>query len=399
MAVIRAACIVFVVLVSMCAGAQSFVQDRFVIGLWVDPPVEETTNARYRELAEAGFSVVIGHHPRETKDIERQLGYCKRQGLKLIASRPPREEERWARHPALWGYTLRDEPSAVDFPALAAQADALRARYRERLPYINLFPTYATPEQLGTESYEEHVRQFMEVYRPEVLSMDHYPMMTPEEDTRAAYLENLAVMRRHSLAAGVPFWNFFNIMPFGPHDDPTEAQVRWQINASLCYGAKGVLYFCYWTPPGDIFAKGGAILRADGTRTRHYAEAQRINAGLQNLGPTLMQLKSTGVLRLERGANHAETLAGSPIKSITKGNYLIGLFRHSAGGRAVMLMNHDYGHSAWPTVAFDTEDVREVSAGNGGIARVQDDSPAKPGLQISLDSGGARLFLLGGAVE
>jgi len=397
--VYRTACFGFVVLLALGAGAESFVQDRFAIGMWVDPPVEETTSERYRELADAGFSLVIGMHPRTTEDIERQLKYCERNGLKLIASRPPDEGERWVTHPALWGYTLRDEPSAVDFPALAAQADSLRARHPDRMPYINLFPTYATPEQLGTETYEEHVRQFMEVYRPEVLSMDHYPTMTSEEDTRDAYLDNLAVMRRHSLAAGVPFWNFFNIMPFGPHDDPTEAQVRWQINASLCYGAKGVLYFCYWTPAGDIFAKGGAILRADGTRTRHYAEAQRINVGLQNLGPTLMQLESTGVLRLERDTSYAEALTGSPINTISKGDYLVGLFRHTDGGRAVLLMNHDYAHSAWPTVSFDTEDVREVNPASGGMQPVKDDSPEMPGLQLSLDSGGARLFLLGGARE
>ena len=42
----------------------------------------------------------------------------------------------------------------------------------------------------------------------------------------------LEVMRREALAYGVPFWNFFNTMPFGPHTDPTEAQLRWQIYAS-----------------------------------------------------------------------------------------------------------------------------------------------------------------------
>jgi hypothetical protein len=63
-------------------------------------------------------------------------------------------------------------------------------------------------------------------------------------------------MRRESLAAGVPFWNFFNCMPFGPHSDPTEDQIRWQIYTSIAYGAKGVLYFCYWTPRGRRVSQG-----------------------------------------------------------------------------------------------------------------------------------------------
>ena len=35
-------------------------------------------------------------------------------------------------------------------------------------------------------------------------------------------------------------------MPFGGHDDPTEQELRWMAFTSLAYGAKGILYFCYW---------------------------------------------------------------------------------------------------------------------------------------------------------
>ncbi|MBI1320995.1 MAG: hypothetical protein GC168_18880 [Candidatus Hydrogenedens sp.] len=376
------------------AAAEGFEQDRFAIGFWVDPPADQLTPKRYEEIADAGFSVVIGMHPRSEEEIERQLRLCKRNGLKLIASRPPSDDERWANHAACWGYTLRDEPSLGDFAALAERADALRRRYPDRLPYVNLFPTYASAEQLGTETYEEHVRQFMEIYRPEVLSMDHYPYMTPESDTRDDYCENLAVMRAHAMEAGVPFWNFFNIMPFGPHLDPTEAQVRWQVNASLCYGAKGVLYFCYWSPRGDDFAKGGAILNAVGTRTRHYDEAQRINHVLQQWGPTLMRLTSDAVLQVSGGDKAIDVLAGQPLANISEGNYRIGIFHTDDGTRAVLLMNDDYAYAAWPTVEFESDAVQEVSPRDGAIAPVQDNSPDMPGLQLSLDAGAARLFLL-----
>jgi hypothetical protein len=231
---------------------------------------------------------------------------------------------------------------------------------------------------------------------PDVLSMDHYPHFTPEADGRDTYCENLEVMREQSLGAGVPFWNFFNTMPFGGHADPTEAQLRWQINASLAYGAKGVMYFCYWTPSGKEFPKGGAIIRRDGTRTRHYEEARRLNARLKQLGPTLMQLTSTGVYRVRPKADPAAALQGSPIRSLTKGDYLVGAFKHSDGRRAVLLQNYHFAYSAWPTVEFDAApgEVLEVSPATGKSAPVADDSPDMPGLQISLDAGDARLFLL-----
>ncbi|MEO8660118.1 MAG: hypothetical protein ABI693_16730 [Bryobacteraceae bacterium] len=54
-------------------------------------------------------------------------------------------------HPAAFGVYLRDEPSTAQMPILGRIAAVLRKAMPEQLPYVNLFPTYATPEQLGAE--------------------------------------------------------------------------------------------------------------------------------------------------------------------------------------------------------------------------------------------------------
>src|ERR1051325_6553113 len=110
-------------------------------------------------------------------------------------------------------------------------------------------------------------------------------------------------MRKYSLKANIPYWNFFYSLPFNDRLDPTEAQLRWQIFASVAYGAKGILYFCYWTPGKGAagkgeFPKGGAVITAEGLKTRHYDEATRINAELKAWSPTLMKLTSTGAYRV-----------------------------------------------------------------------------------------------------
>ncbi len=388
-------------LMALAAAADGFVQDRFAIGLWV-PPLDTTNRtARYRELRDANFNLVIGSGGLERKE---QLRLCERFGLRALVppegkpSRPPDSA-------ACWGYLLADEPSAADFPALAGRVARLRQSDPGRLGYINLFPNYASPAQLGTSDYEEHVRRFVETVRPEVLSMDHYPNQRPDADTREAYLRNLETMRRHSVAAGIPFWNFFHSMPFADRIDPTEAQVRWMIHASLAHGSKGVLYFCYWTPgkgnkgTGE-FPKGGAILTAEGRRTRHYDEARRINAGLLKWGPTLLQLTGEGVLSGTTGA--AESVwSGSGIRSLSRvgsdpeSRFLVGTLRHRDGRRAVLLVNDGTAYTAWPTVAFDgSAEVLEVSREDGSAMPVIDDSPELPGLQLSFGAGDARLFLL-----
>ncbi len=380
-----------------------FVQDRFAIGFWVDPPADERMAERYAEIADANFTLVLGRFGAKTREqIDRQLQLCEKFGLKALVGTRGLEPEQYAEGPACWGYLMRDEPSAADFPALRQQVDAVREARPGRLAYINLFPNYANAGQLGTNTYEEHVARFVDEVRPEVLSMDHYPQFKPGRDGRDAYCANLDVMRRHSLRAGIPFWNFFNTMPYGSHTDPTEAQLRWQVFTSIAYGAKGVLYFCYYTPGGGEFPKGGAIITTDDRRTNHYYQARRINEQLRNLGPTLMKLTSTGVYRLGPDDDPRESLEGCPITSISGASrdpspdYLIGVFRHADGRRAVMLNNYRFAYTAWPTVTFDVDaaEVVEVDPWSGRELALVDDSPAMEGLQVALDSGAGRLFLL-----
>jgi hypothetical protein len=379
------------------ATGEKFVQDEFCIGFWVDPPADENWNWRYHEIAQANFTVVLGGFGARTMETAKeQLMLCEKHGMNAIVWRVTDDPADLPDGPACWGYGVRDEPSADDFADLARQVAEIREARPGKLAYINLLPNYATTEQLGTDTYMEHLRRFVEIVDPAVLSMDHYPMIQPGHDTRDAYIENLAAMREVSLDAGIPFWNFFNTMPFGPHFDPTEAMLRWQIYSSLAYGAKGVLYFCYWTPQGHEFPKGGAIITSDGRRTRHYDQARRINREIKSMGPALMRLTSTGVRRLARGQDYGPLLEGSSIASITDGEYLIGEFVHQDGRRAVLLNNYDYAFTSWPTVTFDAplERITEVAKTGHGEVPVRDDSPDMEGLQVSLDAGEGRLFLI-----
>lgn len=397
-----------VLLVALTAGAHEilaadmarFVQDRFAIGLWVPPQTTNDLPGRYREIREAHFNLVIGT---AGFSAEEQVRVCESLGLKVLvdAANPGAS---LPEGPACWGYNLADEPATSAFPALASRVASLRERRPGRLGYINLFPNYAGPAQMGADAYEEYVQRFMKTVKPDVLSMDHYPLMRPGDDSRAEYLKNLEVMRRHSIAAGIPFWNFFHSMPFGDRIDPTEAQIRWMIHASIAHGAKGVMYFCYWTPgrgnggTGE-FPKGGALLTAEGLKTRHYDEARRINAGLERWGPVLMRLTGQGVVRYSTG-NPETSLQKTGVRSLSRVGsdpdsvFLVGSLNHADGRRAVLLVNHNTAYTAWPTVVFDTEgEVHEVGREDGLEHPVVDDSPELKGLQLSLGAGDARLFL------
>jgi hypothetical protein len=386
------------------AAGDRFVQDRFAIGFWVDPPMDSKMEENYKQIADANFTLVLGgFSANNLGKARKQLHLCEKFGLKALVWSGESPANLLPNSPACWGYTLRDEPSAEDFPALRKRSDEIHKFRPGRIAYINLFPDYADNERLGTANYEEHLRRFVEEVKPDVLSMDHYPRFKPDGDGRDGYCRNLEAMRKASLEANIPFWNFFNTMPYGPHTDPTESQLRWQIYTSIAFGAKGVLYFCYYTPLSPEFPKGGAIIGRDGRPTRHYDQARRINGEIKNLGPTLMQLTSTGTIRIKPGDDPAQVLSGSPIKNLTRADHdpefelLVGTFKHKDGRRAVLLNNYYFAYTAWPTVEFDTDlsAVREIDKSTGKERPIIDDSPDMEGLQVSLDAGEGRLFVVG----
>jgi hypothetical protein len=375
----------------------SFVQDRIAIGFWSDPPADDKMEEHYKDIADANFTFVLSCFGATTPDaVQRELKLCEKFDLKAVVSMAGLPADKLPDSTNCWGYFVADEPGPGAFPSLSNTLASIAIARPGKFGYVNLLPDYAPAWALGSSNYADHVSRFIKETHPAVISMDFYPTFKPSGEDRAGYCRCLEVMRTQSVAAGIPFWNFFNTMPFGAHSDPTEAQLRWQMFTSLAYGAKGLMYFCYWTPAGDEFPKGGAIIQRDGTKTRHYEEAKRINHVIKNLGPTLMLLTSTGVQRVTPGENGTKTLTNAPIKTITDGDYLVGSFKHKDGRRALMLNNYHFAFSSWPTVEFDVpaEKVVEVNPETCKEAPVKDDSPAMKGLQISLDAGQGRLFLL-----
>ena len=165
----------------------------FLISHWCGPT--EATQEKFAEAAGAGFNVIMfGGSVDQNK---KALDLCQSLGVKAmiidnrVMAKKSRDEEfeknldsviaDYASHPALWGYYVQDEPNAALFNQLAAVNKYLLKKDPKHIPYINLFPTYATAEQLGNPTYEHHVDEFMRVVKPKLLSYDHYALMDKGE--------------------------------------------------------------------------------------------------------------------------------------------------------------------------------------------------------------------------
>jgi len=256
-------------------------------------------------------------------------------------------------HPGVFGYYLKDEPSAGLFPSLARWSAALKAEAPDALNYINLLPNYASPEQLGTETYEEHLEKFVETVKPSYISYDHYALMD-DGSLRHGYFQNLESVRRVSLRHDLPFWNIVLSNSHFRYADPTLDGLRFQVYTTLAYGGRGISYFTYF-----ISATGNYRLSPIdqfGNKTPTWDMLRNVNLQIHKLGPTYLKLKSINVFHhpeVPEGCGGIET--SRHIAVINGGDFVVGEFFDNDGNPFVMVVNKDLHFSTAFDVKFKQE--------------------------------------------
>ncbi len=368
----------------------------FPVTYWCSPPAED---ARYAEVAECGFTLALNG----------DLDLAHKYGLKCIvhdkrvqaavANPGPQTDagldaalRDCADHPAFRGLYLKDEPSAAKFADLAHVNQYLLAREPNCVPFINLFPTYASQEQLGTKTYEEHVDRFMRQVKPKVLSYDHYALM--EDGTeRKDYFRNMEIIRSAGLKYDTPYWYIFLITPHFAYRDPSEGDLRWQVYTALAYGYKGLVYFTYWHVNDKRF--GEAIIGRDGDKTKRYYLAMRINAELKAIGPILATVRSTDVYHTTLG--RPEGTRGPNARSLVRetegGGLVVGELAGPKGRRYLLLTNASPHEDVTPKVVFaqSVEGIEELARGYVQPEKIALDG-TPPSAKLHFPAGDGRLF-------
>ncbi len=280
--------------------------DQFVIMAWGQAPPDARL---LKGMADCGFNLAGFAAPADLDAVHRAglqaivsaeatSGYDFSQTLDPldVERRVNAFARRVGRHPALFGFYLQDEPPARHFAGLARVAAALQKAAPGKLPYINLFPDYATAEQLGSENYALYVEEFLHLVHPPFLSFDHYALF--EDGTlRPSFFSNLEVIRSAGLKQAIPFWAIILGNCHFTYAEPSDAGLRFQVYSALAYGARGICYFTYFTP--DIGNYRLAAIDAHGNKTETWTKLRRLNLEIQALAPVLKNLKSIGVFHTE----------------------------------------------------------------------------------------------------
>jgi len=402
-------CAVLVLIGLAVAPASAWEADEYPIGFWYGPPPEANTLDTWRIAKEANFTFCGPRGGYSVEDNPKMLGFCQQVGLKAMVtdgriSWEMTAGDDWQKtvaevvadygaHPALFGYYLQDEPNYRLFAPLGEVSAEFLKQDPKHLPYVNLFPTYASVEQLGTPTYWDHLDCFLRLTKPAVLSYDHYCLMK-DGSTRPDYFENLALIREAGLRYDTPPWNIILSLPHFGYRDPTDAEMRWQVYTSLAYGMKGILYFTYWTALEWEAQNEIAIVDSKGKPGRLYPIVQQLNAEMRTLGKTLLRLRSTGVFHTGEVPQGCARLGGDAIVQVPQDlPLLVGFFRDADGADYAMIVNRDFGAATEFEASFlpHVTAVHQLSA-TGGEEEVLPLVDHK--LKLTLAAGDGRLLRL-----
>ncbi|HEX41219.1 MAG TPA: hypothetical protein ENN81_04070 [Phycisphaerales bacterium] len=322
---------------------------------WAGPAL---TDDVARQMVEGGFNLVWCRSEEELDVAQRhRLRAMLMSGLLNPASLedPSRRGKldeliaRVRRHPALYAYYIIDEPSASQFAALGGLVEYLRQRDPAHLAYINLFPTYANNQQLGTEgdvvtAYREHLRRYVEQVKPALISYDHYPFRLKGDGDQ--YFLNLAMIRRAAQDAGVPFLNIVQACTWAPEAMrvPNPDELRYLVYTTLAYGAQGISYYVYAHPNHH-----GSLVSLDGTPGPLYHAVKSYNRHFVAIAAQLQRLRSLGVYHTAMREPSCKPLSADAVFRVDDAasspgprGWLLGCFGARDETTHVVVVNLDY---------------------------------------------------------
>jgi hypothetical protein len=335
-------------------GDKDWKPREFPLIAWGGPPGALNNEENWRIIKDGGYTVGLSAGT-NTAEHRKSLDICKKLGIPIfvidqritpeMTSKPGWQKVLARtiadyRHPALYGIYGWDEPASDLFAQLGAISDEFRKQAPNLLLHLNIFPNYATTEQLGTPSYREHVERFVSIVRPQVLCFDNYSVLA-NGTIRANYFENLAIIREYSLKRGCPAWMFILSLSARLNDlaVPNEGEMRFQAFTALAYGMKGILYWLYWPCPPLV---NSAVVDVKGKPTPLYPIIKRLNGDIRAIGRTLLTLTSTGTYhtgQIPRGATRLPLDA--PLQLPADKSLVVGFFEGFGKTQYAMIVNAD----------------------------------------------------------
>lgn len=265
----------------------------------------ETSNLEnFLNFKKAGFT--INHTIFKTNDqVESALNLAQKAGIKVmfysdeLRTDTEKTVKRFMNHPALYGYFIGDEPSPKDFANAEELIKKIKAIDSKHVVYVNLYPNFVWPNELGHLSYEDYVSKFIKDVSVDFISFDHYPLFN--NYIREQWYQNLEQIRDASIKYKKNFWAFACSTIHANYLQPILGGLKLQQFSNLLYGAKGLQYFTYITMDDDFWKKHNfsySIVYNNGKPTPTYELVKKVNKQIKNLSWLFISSKVDAVYHI-----------------------------------------------------------------------------------------------------
>jgi len=231
-------------------------------------------------------------------------------------------------HESVWGHDLTDEPKTQAFSDLAAVTDHFYSQTDGKIALINLFPMYASGEQLGVEAqisdknqrlfyrrdaateevdrYKRYISDYINKIDTDYICADIYPLNETSDGgkrTIRPWLRNLDILGEACRETGRDLWVIAQctgqvrtdtVYP-SQCDEPED--IRWQSYVTLSFGGKAIIFACY---DGGWWDFDSHAIDADGNRTPTYYAIQEVTEELHSFADIYGDYSNKGAYLLNK---------------------------------------------------------------------------------------------------
>lgn len=309
---------------------------------------------------------------------------------------------------ALYGFMVRDEPSADLFEALGYAEKIFKQAAPDLMFYVNLFPVIAGGAQLGGSSvirYDAYISKFMASVKTDYISYDHYPLYSNGITTsiEPSFLYNMDAMQTAIRDEGRDrrLWTFLQSIQYGSRNRALtcKADAAFQAYSFLAYGGDGIQWFCYAAPPendGATHFENNSLVTREYEKTATYDYVSAVNKDVQSLMKyyKCFEWKGVKLSSVYDDTGNFEMLQGSENlvtpKNMTgfesEEDAFAGVFEDKDGREGYLVVNFtDPALKRKNKVTLTLKDATRAIVVKNGVEEVKTVSNGK--LELNLDEG------------
>ena len=303
---------------------------------WYSIPLVSSSPEAFKEVKDCGYthslSTVWGNEDSvknyNSDLVLKAMDDAHSVGLKVIAgcydlnTEPEKTVRKLMNHPALVGYHIMDEPKIHQIKKLGEIGRRIRAVDDKHFVYVNLRPADATYEQMGTDSYEEYINEYIKEIPVGFVSFDKYPCQIAEDGSLYVldfWYDNLQQIYDLAESVGKDFWAFASGVKFeSVQAQPSVATLRLQMFTNLAYGAQGLQYFVFQNSTSPTYAMVRQVNREIQNYAKVFLDAELIS--VEHTG-TKIPVRTRPFTEPPAAVKYFETGdAGAVVSVLKKGN-------------------------------------------------------------------------------